>query len=122
MSIYIYHLVGTERGYMLDCRGSILSRDKIFLFSTISRPDLGPVQPPTNVYRRMISSGMEQQTHELTTLLHLVLRLKITELYLHPPYVFMAYSTGTLLHLCLYLLEPIEVIYLGHNSHHHSSL
>jgi hypothetical protein len=43
--IYIYCTVGTEGGYMPDCRGSILSRGKIFLFSTMPRPDLGPIYP-----------------------------------------------------------------------------
>jgi hypothetical protein len=38
--------VGIATGYLLDCRGSIPGRGKIFLLSTVSRPALGPTQPP----------------------------------------------------------------------------
>jgi hypothetical protein len=39
--------VGVERGYMLDGPGSIPGGDKFFLLlSTVSRPALGPTQPP----------------------------------------------------------------------------
>jgi hypothetical protein len=33
-------------GYELDCRSPIPSRGKICIFSTVSRPALGPTQPP----------------------------------------------------------------------------
>jgi hypothetical protein len=38
--------VGIATGYRQDGRGSIRGRGKIFLFSTASRPALGPTQPP----------------------------------------------------------------------------
>jgi hypothetical protein len=38
--------VGIATGYDLTARGSILDRGKIFVFSTASRPTLGPTQLP----------------------------------------------------------------------------
>jgi hypothetical protein len=38
--------VGLATGYGLDGQESISGRAKIFLFSTASRPALGPTQPP----------------------------------------------------------------------------
>jgi hypothetical protein len=42
---------GKATGYGLDERSSVPSRDKIFLFSTASRPALGPTQLLSNRYR-----------------------------------------------------------------------
>jgi hypothetical protein len=42
----LYSTVGTATGYGLDGPGSIPGRGKTFLFSTASRPTLGPTQPP----------------------------------------------------------------------------
>jgi hypothetical protein len=47
-------------GYGLDGQGSIPGRGKIFLFSTASRPVLGPTQPPIQWIPVVISPGVEQ--------------------------------------------------------------
>jgi hypothetical protein len=39
--------VGIATGYRLGGRGSIPDRGQIFLFSTASKPAIGPTQPPT---------------------------------------------------------------------------
>jgi hypothetical protein len=54
LSLYMVHLgsgsrdssVGMPTDYELDGYGSISGRVKIFLFSTMFRPDLGPTQRP----------------------------------------------------------------------------
>jgi hypothetical protein len=50
--------VGIATGYGLDDRGSILERGKI-LFSTASRPALGPTQPPIEWVPGAISPGVK---------------------------------------------------------------
>jgi hypothetical protein len=42
----IFYVVGIATGYGLDGRGLIAGRGKIYLFSTASRPALGPTQLP----------------------------------------------------------------------------
>jgi hypothetical protein len=49
-----------------------LQRQQIFLFSTASRPTLGPIQPPVRCVPGALSPGVKLTTH-----LHLVLRLRI---------------------------------------------
>jgi hypothetical protein len=53
---------------------------EIFLYSTMFRPALGPTQPPIQWLPGFLSPGVK-----LTTNLHLVLRSRMVELYLHSP-------------------------------------
>jgi hypothetical protein len=46
--------IGT--GYGLDGKGSIPGRDKMFFYSTASRPALGPTQPPIQWVSRISST------------------------------------------------------------------
>jgi hypothetical protein len=48
-TLHSYHCCvrGVSTGYGLDSRGWIPGRGKMFLFSTTSRPVLGPTQPPS---------------------------------------------------------------------------
>jgi hypothetical protein len=59
-------VVGIATGYGLDDRGwsSSPSRGKNFLFSTASRPDLGPTQPPIQWVLGALSLGVKRQGHE----------------------------------------------------------
>jgi hypothetical protein len=68
---------GIATGYGMDGRGSILGRSKIFVFIA-SRPALGPTQPPI----QWLFPGLGVK---LPTYLHLVLRSRMVELYLHSP-------------------------------------
>jgi hypothetical protein len=56
--------VGIAVGCGLDSQGSIPGRGKIFLFSTASRPALGPTQPPIQWVPGVISLGVKQPGHE----------------------------------------------------------
>jgi hypothetical protein len=49
--------VGIVTGHGLDGLGSIPNRGKIFLFSTASRPALGPTQPPIQWVPWVLSLG-----------------------------------------------------------------
>jgi hypothetical protein len=56
--------VGIVTGYGTDGRGSIPGRGNIFLFSTASRPAMGPTQPliqkvPRALFQRAKRSGSE---------------------------------------------------------------
>jgi hypothetical protein len=55
--------------------GSFPGRGKIFLFSTASRPALGPTQPPGALSLRIKRQGREADHH-----LHLVPRSRMVEL------------------------------------------
>jgi hypothetical protein len=55
-----YNSVGIATGHRLDGWGSILDRDKIFLFSVASRPTLGPIQPPMQLVPGVLSAGVKQ--------------------------------------------------------------
>jgi hypothetical protein len=54
----------TATGYGLDGRGSIPSRDKIFLFYVTSRPAVGPTQPPIQCVPGAVSPGVKRQGRE----------------------------------------------------------
>jgi hypothetical protein len=73
--------VGIATGYGLDTRGSIPGKGKRF-FSTPQRPDMlwGSPSLLLNGYRRLSGRGLK-----LTTDVHLVLKSRIVDLYLHSP-------------------------------------
>jgi hypothetical protein len=80
-------------GYGLDSQGSIPGRGKrFFSISTASRPALGLTQPPIQWVLGVLSLEVKCPGHEADPSLHLVLRLVEVELYLHSPYVFIAWS------------------------------
>jgi hypothetical protein len=56
--------VSIATGYGLDDRGSIPSKGKIFLFSTASRPALGPTQPSIQYVLGALSPGVKQPGRE----------------------------------------------------------
>jgi hypothetical protein len=74
-----------------DGRGSIPGRDKRF-FSTLQRPDRlwGPPSLVSYGYRRLLPRGYSSRGVKRTTHLHQMPRSRMMELYLTPPYVFMA--------------------------------
>jgi hypothetical protein len=73
--------VGIETGYGLDGRVSIPGQGKYFsVFSTAFRQALRSIQHPIQWVRGEISPGVKVATH-----LHLVLRSRMVELYLHSP-------------------------------------
>jgi hypothetical protein len=57
-------LIGVATGYGLDGRGSVPGKNKIFLFSTTSRPSLGSSQPPSQWVPKALSSGVRRLGHE----------------------------------------------------------
>jgi hypothetical protein len=61
-------------GYGLDSRGSILSMDKIFLYSAAFRPALGPNQPPIKWVPGGFHKGKRGRGVKITTHHHLVPR------------------------------------------------
>jgi hypothetical protein len=56
--------VGIATGYGLGGRSSIPYRGKIFMFSTASRPALGPTQPSIQWVSEAISTEVRRQEHE----------------------------------------------------------
>jgi hypothetical protein len=57
--------IGIATGYVLEGRGSIPGRDKLFLFfSTVSRPALGHTQSPTKWAQGSLSTEAERQRRE----------------------------------------------------------
>jgi hypothetical protein len=58
---YSYHsyVRGVSAGYRLDSRGWIPRRGKMFLFSTKSRPVLGPTPPPIQWVPGALSPGVK---------------------------------------------------------------
>jgi hypothetical protein len=72
-------------GYGLNGQGSIPGKGKI-LFSSPQHPDwLGPTQPPIQWVPGALPLGVKRPGREVTTHLHLVLRSRMVELYLHSP-------------------------------------
>jgi hypothetical protein len=66
----------------LDGRSSIPSRGKeIFVYSTASRPALGPTQPPTRRIREAFLSEVEQTGREADHHFHLVSRSRMVHPY-----------------------------------------
>jgi hypothetical protein len=51
-------------GYGIDCRGSVPLRGKVFIFSTASRPVLGPTQPPILWAQAALSPGVKWPDRE----------------------------------------------------------
>lgn len=70
--------------------GSIPVRDKDFLFYAASRAAQGPCHHPIQWLLRACFPMVTWQRQRLTTHLHLVLRSRMLQLYLHSPCVFMA--------------------------------
>jgi hypothetical protein len=56
--------VGIATGYGLDDQGSILGKDTFFLFSTASRPALGPTQPLIQWAQGALSRGVKRKERE----------------------------------------------------------
>jgi hypothetical protein len=56
--------LSTAVGYVIDRRGSTPGRSQIFLFSTVSRPALGPTQPPFRWVPRAISPRVKRLGRE----------------------------------------------------------
>jgi hypothetical protein len=70
-------------GYGLDGRGSVPDRGKIFLLFIASRPALKPTQTPKQWVQGALSSRVKQQEVKMKSHLHIVLRSRMVELYLH---------------------------------------
>jgi hypothetical protein len=65
---------------------------EMFLFDTVSRPALGPTQPPIQWVPGVLSLGVKRPAVKLTTHLHIVSRSKNEWSYTSTPqYVFMAW-------------------------------
>jgi hypothetical protein len=81
-----------ESGYLSRYGNGFDSRqDKIFLFSTASRPALGPTQPPIQWAQRVISPGVKRQRREADHSPLTSAEVKNTWNYTStPPYTFMA--------------------------------
>jgi hypothetical protein len=79
--------VSIVSGYGLDDRGSIPSRGKmIFPLATVSRPALGPTQPPIQWVPGALSLGLKRgRGVTLTTHPYLVSRLKMSRIYTSSP-------------------------------------
>jgi hypothetical protein len=82
--VYIYHRIA-QTGYGLGGRGLIAAGARFFSFFLASRAVLGPTQPPIQWVPRVLSPWESGQGMKLTTHLHLVLRSRMMELYLHSP-------------------------------------
>jgi hypothetical protein len=64
-------------------------RSSILLSFIASRPIVGPTQCPVQRVSEALSQGVKRQGHE--EYLHLVLGLRMAEVYLHAPYAFMTW-------------------------------
>jgi hypothetical protein len=85
--------------YGLDVRAiGVRSPARIFLIASLSRPALGPIQPPVQWVRGVLSPGLKRgRGVMLTTHPHLVPRSSMSRSYItSPPSAFMACS-GTAL-------------------------
>jgi hypothetical protein len=86
--------VGIATGYGLDDRGvGVPSPDRVkkFLFYTLSRPTLGPTQPPIEWVLRALSPGVKRPVREADH---------------SPP------SSAEVKKLYLYIQSPIRQLYL----------
>jgi hypothetical protein len=75
---------------MLDDQGLIPERGHNF-FATASRQTLGPAQPPIQWVLGALSLGVKQPGCEADHSLLSSAKVKSVELYLHSPYIFMAW-------------------------------
>jgi hypothetical protein len=84
--------VGIVTGYSLNGQGLIPGRGKRFVLFTVSRPTLGPTQPPLQWILEALSPGVKWPGCEADYLLPSIAEVKNggTTLPLHP-YVFMAW-------------------------------
>jgi hypothetical protein len=83
--------VGIDASYVVDGRSSIPGRGKFFLFSIASRWVLRPTQPPIQRVEGCISPCVKRPVQEADQSLHVVWRSRMIELYLHSPWVFIAW-------------------------------
>jgi hypothetical protein len=74
--------VGIVTGYGLDGLGSYPIRGKVFLFSMMSKPALGPTQPLIQWVLGAIAPGSKVV---VAGSFHLELWSRVVELYLHSP-------------------------------------
>jgi hypothetical protein len=75
-------------------RGRSSSRGRVenFLFSTLSRPTLGPTQPPTQWVPGLLSSGVKRKGRETDHSPQTNAEVKKMWIYIStPPYTFMVY-------------------------------
>jgi hypothetical protein len=79
--------VSTVSGYGLDDRGSIPGRgERIFHLSSVSRPALGPTQPPVQLVPGVISPGLKRSRGvTITTHPHLLQRSRMSRSYTSSP-------------------------------------
>jgi hypothetical protein len=75
-----------ETGYGLDGRGSIPAEIRDFFYPIVSTPIMGPTHPLIHWVPGDLSPGAEQSDRglKMTIHFHLLLRLNMAELYLHP--------------------------------------
>jgi hypothetical protein len=90
--IFCYHSIVV--GYGLDNQGFQHRQGlEIFLFTTISRPALGPTQPTTQWMPEALSLGVKWPVHKADHSPPSTAKDKCMELYLHSPIRFMAWCS-----------------------------
>jgi hypothetical protein len=78
--------VGTANGYGLDDRGGTSpGRVNNFIFSTSSRPALGPTQPPIQCVPRALYTGVKRAGREADHSSPVSAKKKNVYLHIHPP-------------------------------------
>jgi hypothetical protein len=77
--------LGIETGHKLDGPHSVPGKAKIFLFSIVSKPALGPTNPPIQWVPGAIPRRQSDRGEKLTIRLHPVSRPGMVELHLHSP-------------------------------------